>query len=94
VCPDRKENRETSSPKALAGKRARVRPQDGVDRRGIDRLVVAQEFVLHTGHISHLSKPDECDTVEPMLGDANPTAIFYVPGRHDVPDDDGKPALG
>lgn len=68
--------------------------QDGVDRRGIDRLVVAPEFVLHTGHISHLSKPDECDTVEPMLGDANPTAIFYVPGRHDVPDDDGKPALG
>ncbi|MBA0089196.1 MAG: hypothetical protein HRJ53_29750 [Acidobacteria bacterium Pan2503] len=56
--------------------------------------MVAPEFVLHAGHISHLSKPDECDTVAQMLGDANPTAIFYVPGQHDLPYDDGKQALG
>jgi len=30
----------------------------------INGLAVAPEFMLHTGDISHLSKPEEFDTVE------------------------------
>ena len=88
----------TTSAKALVGNTQNElgydHKHDGVERRGINRPVVAPEFLLHTGHISHLSKPDECDTVAQMLGDANPTAIFSVSGGHDVPDDDGNQALG
>src|SRR5213082_1222467 len=59
----------------------------------INGLAVAPEFLLHTGDISHLSKPGEFDTVEQILKDAKPKDIFYVPGEHDVLDDDGKQFL-
>jgi 3',5'-cyclic-AMP phosphodiesterase len=51
------------------------------------------EFLLHTGDISHLSKPSEFDTVEQMLKSANASQVFYVPGEHDVLGDDGKQYL-
>jgi len=36
--------------------------------RGEDQcLSKAPEFMLHTGDISHLSKPEEFDTVDPVL---------------------------
>ena len=56
----------------------------------INTLEVAPEFLLHTGDISHLSKPEEFDAVEQILRGARPKDIFYVPGEHDVLDDDGK----
>ena len=56
----------------------------------INGLAVAPEFLLHTGDISHLSKPEEFDTVEQILKDAKPKDVFYVPGEHDILDDDGK----
>ena len=56
----------------------------------INGLAVTPEFLLHTGDISHLSKPEEFDTVEQILKSATPKDIFYVPGEHDVLDDDGK----
>ena len=56
----------TTSPKALAGNTqnqlAYDHKHDDVARRGSNRLVVAPEFLLHTRHISHPSKPDECHT--------------------------------
>jgi 3',5'-cyclic-AMP phosphodiesterase len=55
----------------------------------INALPVAPEFMLHTGDISHLSKPGEFDNVEQILKSAKPQAVFYVPGEHDVLDDNG-----
>lgn len=64
--------------------------QTAIDR--IRGLEVRPEFILHTGDITHLSKPEQFDTVQQML---NQTAadVFYVPGEHDVLDDDGKSYL-
>ena len=59
----------------------------------INRLPVAPEFMLHTGDISHLSKPGEFDTVDQVLRGANPKDVFFVPGEHDVLNDDGKQYL-
>ncbi len=59
----------------------------------INALPVAPEFMLHTGDISHLSKPEEFDTVDQILKSAKPKDVFYVPGEHDVLNDDGKQFL-
>jgi 3',5'-cyclic AMP phosphodiesterase CpdA len=50
-------------------------------------------FVLHTGDLSHLSKPDEFDTVDQGLRAAKTERVFYVPGEHDVFADNGKQYL-
>ena len=55
----------------------------------INALPRRPEFILHTGDISHLSSPDEFDTVDQILT-ATHTPIFFVPGEHDVLNDDGK----
>jgi Icc protein len=59
----------------------------------INALPTAPEFMLHTGDISHLSKPEEFDTVNQILKTAKPQDVFYVPGEHDVLNDDGKQFL-
>jgi 3',5'-cyclic-AMP phosphodiesterase len=59
----------------------------------INALPTAPEFMLHTGDISHLSKPEEFDTVNQILKAAKPQDVFYVPGEHDVLNDDGKQFL-
>jgi Icc protein len=56
----------------------------------INALPATPEFLLHTGDISHLSKPEEFDTVDQILKGATVKTAFYVPGEHDVLDDDGK----
>jgi Icc protein len=60
----------------------------------INGLQTPPEFLLHTGDISHLSRPEEFDTVDQILKAANPKDVFFVPGEHDVLDDnDGKSYL-
>jgi 3',5'-cyclic-AMP phosphodiesterase len=59
----------------------------------INALKAQPEFLLHTGDISHLSKPEEFDTVDQILKGANLKDVFYVPGEHDVLNDDGKQFL-
>jgi len=49
-------------------------------------------FVLHTGDLTHLSKPAEFDTLEQVLAELA-VPVFYVPGEHDVLDDDAKSYL-
>ena len=49
----------------------------------------APAFVLHTGDLTHLSKPSEFDTLQQVLSELS-VPVFYVPGEHDVLDDDGK----
>src|SRR6516225_1163426 len=55
----------------------------------INALPHPPEFILHTGDISHLSNPEEFDTVDQILKATN-KEIFFVPGEHDVLNDDGK----
>jgi len=55
----------------------------------INALPIAPEFVLHTGDLSHLSKPSEFDTLEQNLKSLRTGRIFYVPGEHDVLNDNG-----
>jgi len=56
----------------------------------INALPVAPEFILHTGDISHLSKAAEFDNVDQLLKSATAKDVFFVPGEHDVLNDDGK----
>jgi 3',5'-cyclic AMP phosphodiesterase CpdA len=44
--------------------------------------------VLHTGDLTHLSKPAEFDTLQQVLTEVK-VPVFYVPGEHDVLEDDG-----
>jgi 3',5'-cyclic-AMP phosphodiesterase len=55
----------------------------------INALPTPPEFMLHTGDISHLSKPAEFDTVDQILKTASAKDVFFVPGEHDVLNDDG-----
>jgi hypothetical protein len=59
----------------------------------INGLATPPAFMLHTGDISHLSKPEEFDTVDEILKSANPKSVFFVPGEHDMLNDDGKQYL-
>jgi 3',5'-cyclic-AMP phosphodiesterase len=62
--------------------------QSAIDK--INALSSPPEFVLHTGDISHLSKPEEFDIVAEMLKSVKTGRIFYVPGEHDVLTDNGQ----
>ena len=59
----------------------------------INGLSTKPEFLLHTGDISHLSKPEEFDTVDQILKGAATKHVFFVPGEHDMLNDDGKQYL-
>jgi Icc protein len=56
----------------------------------VNALETPPEFVLHTGDLSHLSKPSEFDTLDQRLKSMRTDKIFYVPGEHDVLNDDGQ----
>jgi 3',5'-cyclic AMP phosphodiesterase CpdA len=43
-------------------------------------------LILHTGDITHLSKPEEFDTAQQLLGRLRATELHTVPGEHDVAD--------
>ncbi|HLH09201.1 MAG TPA: metallophosphoesterase [Terriglobales bacterium] len=60
-------------------------------KAAVDKINALSEppaFILHTGDISHLSKPEEFDNVDQILKSTN-KEIFFVPGEHDVLNDDG-----
>jgi Icc protein len=56
----------------------------------INALSEPPAFVLHTGDLSHLSKDSEFDTLDQSLKSVRTDKIYYVPGEHDVLNDDGK----
>jgi Icc protein len=56
----------------------------------INASPIAPAFILHTGDVSHLSKPSEFDTADQILKNAHSDRVFYVPGEHDVIGDNGK----
>jgi plastocyanin len=64
-------------------------------RAAIAKIKAAPEppaFVLHTGDLTHLSKPSEFDTLQQVLSELS-VPVFYVPGEHDVLEDDGRSYL-
>lgn len=54
----------------------------------INAASVAPDFLIHTGDLTHSSKPAEFDTLAQMMGTKR--QVFYVPGEHDTSVDDGK----
>ena len=56
----------------------------------INALPAAPDFILHTGDLSHLSTPEEFDALDQLLKGVKAGRIFYVPGEHDVLNDNGK----
>jgi len=65
--------------------------QAAIDK--INALPVEPDLIIHTGDLSHLSKPGEFDTLDQVLKSARPKQIFYVPGEHDVSIDNGRQFL-
>jgi len=59
----------------------------------INAMPSTPSFILHTGDLSHLAQADEFDTLEQTLKSAKTGKIFYVPGEHDVLNDNGKQYL-
>ncbi len=50
--------------------------------------------MIHTGDISHLSQDEEFDNADQLIKEAG-LPVFYVPGEHDVLDDErGRSYLG
>ena len=56
----------------------------------INAMPTSPSFLIHTGDISQLSKPEEFDTFDQVLKSCKTKDVFYVPGEHDVINDGGK----
>ena len=56
----------------------------------INAMPTSPAFLIHTGDISQLSKPEEFDTFDQVLKSCKTKDVFYVPGEHDVLNDGGK----
>ena len=52
----------------------------------VKELKTHPAFMIHTGDITHLSKPDEFDNANQLIGEAK-LDVHYVPGEHDVIDE-------
>jgi 3',5'-cyclic AMP phosphodiesterase CpdA len=59
--------------------------QEAIDKVGT--LPQRPSFMIHTGDITHLSKPSEFDNADQVIGKAK-LDVHYVPGEHDVIDED------
>jgi Icc protein len=61
----------------------------GTLEEAIDKILVAPvrpAFMIHTGDITHLSKPGQFDDADQAIGKAK-LDVHYVPGEHDVIDE-------
>jgi 3',5'-cyclic AMP phosphodiesterase CpdA len=56
----------------------------------INALPNRPSFMLHTGDLSHLAEAEEFDTLEQVLKSCKTSQVFYVPGEHDILNDNGK----
>ena len=56
----------------------------------INAMPTPPSFLIHTGDITQLSKPEEFDTFDQVLKSCRTKDVFYVPGEHDVLNDGGK----
>lgn len=56
----------------------------------INMLEEVPDLLIHTGDLTHLSKPEEFDTLDQVLKSAKAGQAFFVPGEHDMLTDAGK----
>jgi 3',5'-cyclic-AMP phosphodiesterase len=59
----------------------------------INALPERPDFMIHTGDLSHLSKPSEFDTLDHALRGAAAKQTYFVPGEHDMLTDNGEQYL-
>jgi 3',5'-cyclic-AMP phosphodiesterase len=59
----------------------------------INALERTPDFLIHTGDLSHLSKPTEFDTLDQALRSSKSGQTFFVPGEHDMLSDNGQQYL-
>jgi len=52
----------------------------------VNGLLAKPAFMIHTGDITHLSKPGQFDDAEKVIGEAK-LDVHYVPGEHDLIDE-------
>ncbi|HEY0424449.1 MAG TPA: metallophosphoesterase [Rhodopila sp.] len=67
----------------------------GTFQEALAQVTAAEEkpaFLIHTGDITHLSKPEQFDTAAQLLG-ATQLQVYTVPGEHDILEDDRKSYL-
>jgi 3',5'-cyclic AMP phosphodiesterase CpdA len=55
----------------------------------VNAMPAKPALTIHTGDISHLSKPEEFDLAQQLLSGLNITELHTVPGEHDVTDGPG-----
>ena len=65
---------------------ARVTYREAVAK--INAMPNKPDFILHTGDISQLSKPEEFDDADQIIKETGLT-VFHVPGEHDMLDEGG-----
>jgi len=58
----------------------------------VTKLPMQPAFMIHTGDITHLSKPATFDTAQQLMG-ATKLTVHTVPGEHDILEEDGKSYL-
>src|SRR3954466_6452552 len=56
----------------------------------INSLPKTPSFMLHTGDLTHLAEDEEFDTLDQILKECKTREVFYVPGEHDIINDNGK----
>ena len=64
----------------------------GTAKQAVDRINALPNrpaLVIHTGDISHNSKPAEFDTASQLMTTLKTDKVFYVPGEHDLVNDKG-----
>lgn len=64
----------------------------GTLQKAVERIRAASaapDFLIHTGDLTHSSRPEEFDTLNQVLSGAKQD-VHYVPGEHDTSVDDGK----
>jgi len=52
----------------------------------VNAMPAQPDLILHTGDITHLSKPEEFDLARSLMSGLRATEIHTVPGEHDVSD--------
>jgi hypothetical protein len=65
---------------------------NGTLKRTIDLVNAMPQrpaFILHTGDITHLTKPEEFDTAQQLLSGLRVSELHTVPGEHDTTDGTG-----
>src|SRR5438445_9112890 len=56
----------------------------------INALPNAPSFMLHTGDLTHLAEAEEFDALDQILKGCKTRQVFYVPGEHDILNDNGQ----